>query len=1126
MKKRVLAWTLCFALAFSLVPATAQAAEDTAAWAKAYREYIQQDLQDTANNSETEGLKRDAVYFLFDVNGDSIPELWIDYIYTYAGKRLCTYSNGDVVVQHISSGSISYLPKENLVLASGGRMDVYYDVVYRIENGFFTQVARGDYFTNFEESEKFGDLVFDYTWNGMPISGDDYQENLCSIFDMTQAVSLPYDSPESQTYQEILQTLEETTISPQTYHVIDVFSDYDPNTQQVTLAVESKEFPHRKYYVSEETDSSFINRMEELKGQPVAVRYKYSDYDTMYLLSVDPVEKVFGHLASVSDTEVTIDGNTYPVSYAFNTDFFPEAYEGKYVLCYVQDGAAISMENMEQGGGTLESWSSATGKAKINGKEYTTSALSDLPDHMNQLVGKYVFFTARPLDGDSDALMKVTFQPGIYISSNAATTNSLTIGESMDLYVNYYRADGSEAPDLKGFYALPSDESVVTVSSDGWHEEYGQHFVVSAKKLGTTTISFGMTEPEARSLTMGLTVVPEKAVYRFDNVPEKEYEEGKVTNFYNYNGMVINDFKYVPHKDAAGNVKNYTVTMTAYNSLSLYGAVTTYDADGTLEDFAIIDKLGTMPSGFIDSLEELVHETGDIFYLFGNDSYYSGESITQESTISVEVPAGGYLVISNNTSSGLPALANLVGLTLETTSSVVDFGTGVGDLADETKQKIIMNVINDVVVDKATETLLNSATQEFKDPNWTIENYGEGIQAYMDQLTKVGINFMEALSNEVLSVTGVAGITESVLLEFIPISGNIINFLYDTLGVMDQIVAWTAFMNSAKTFSDGIFIYSPSPFGDNNYSVSNGVRVTTSAEDRDAQVHAYLVVNDNEVSIPDNALPEEIYQVGTYEVYNISMYKDGVETQPNREVSVQIPLSDEMKLVDPEHIQVYHLNDDGSVHNMNATVTDGYAVFSTDSFSYYILASDQMGTRPFTDVTKGDWFYDAVQYVYDKGMMNGVDGGRFAPNATTSRAMIVTILYRLENEPAVSGKSPFTDVAAGQWYTNAVAWAAANGIVTGTTDTTFAPNGNITREQMAAILYRYASYKGLDVSRQADLSGYADANAISAYAKQAMAWANGQGLITGVTATTLRPDGNAVRAQAATILMRLCEQVL
>ena len=181
---------------------------------------------------------------------------------------------------------------------------------------------------------------------------------------------------------------------------------------------------------------------------------------------------------------------------------------------------------------------------------------------------------------------------------------------------------------------------------------------------------------------------------------------------------------------------------------------------------------------------------------------------------------------------------------------------------------------------------------------------------------------------------------------------------------------------------------------------------------------------------------------------------------------------------------------------------------------------------PFTDVTKGDWFYDAVQYVYDKGMMNGVDGGRFAPNAATSQAMIVTILYRLENEPAVSGKSPFTDVAAGQWYTNAVAWAAANGIVTGTTDTTFAPNGNITREQMAAILYRYASYKGLDVSRQADLSGYADASAISAYAKQAMAWANGQGLITGVTATTLNPGGNAVRAQAATILMRLCEQVL
>ena len=154
-------------------------------------------------------------------------------------------------------------------------------------------------------------------------------------------------------------------------------------------------------------------------------------------------------------------------------------------------------------------------------------------------------------------------------------------------------------------------------------------------------------------------------------------------------------------------------------------------------------------------------------------------------------------------------------------------------------------------------------------------------------------------------------------------------------------------------------------------------------------------------------------------------------------------------------------------------------------------------TLPFTDVKSGDWFYEAVQYVYDKGMMTGVSADRFAPASTTTRGMIVTILYRLENEPAVSGGSAFTDVENGAWYADAVAWAAANDIVNGTSATTFAPNSPITREQMAAILYRYAAYKGYDVSQKADLSGYTDAASISGYAKDALAWANAQKLITG-----------------------------
>ena len=179
----------------------------------------------------------------------------------------------------------------------------------------------------------------------------------------------------------------------------------------------------------------------------------------------------------------------------------------------------------------------------------------------------------------------------------------------------------------------------------------------------------------------------------------------------------------------------------------------------------------------------------------------------------------------------------------------------------------------------------------------------------------------------------------------------------------------------------------------------------------------------------------------------------------------------------------------------------------------------------FTDVLTTDWFADAVQYAVDNGMMNGTSETTFRPNGTTTRGMIVTILYRLEKEPAVDNGAGFADVAADQYYADAVAWASANDIVTGYSEKKFGPDDSITREQFAAILYRYAQYKKIDVTATADLSGYADAAQISAYAETAMKWANGEGLITGVTDTMLKPAGNATRAQAATILMRFCEEV-
>lgn len=172
---------------------------------------------------------------------------------------------------------------------------------------------------------------------------------------------------------------------------------------------------------------------------------------------------------------------------------------------------------------------------------------------------------------------------------------------------------------------------------------------------------------------------------------------------------------------------------------------------------------------------------------------------------------------------------------------------------------------------------------------------------------------------------------------------------------------------------------------------------------------------------------------------------------------------------------------------------------------------------PFADVAKGSWYYEGVRYAYENGLMSGTGEGTFSPDLPTSRGMLVTILYRLAGSPA-AGSASFTDVAKGQWYADGVAWASANGVVSGYPDGSFRPNDTITREQMAAILYQYARIQGkLDDSR-ADLSIFSDLDSLSAYAKEPMSWAVAQGLFSGVSADTLAPGGSTTRAQAAVIL--------
>ncbi|MCL1983653.1 MAG: extracellular solute-binding protein [Clostridiales bacterium] len=179
----------------------------------------------------------------------------------------------------------------------------------------------------------------------------------------------------------------------------------------------------------------------------------------------------------------------------------------------------------------------------------------------------------------------------------------------------------------------------------------------------------------------------------------------------------------------------------------------------------------------------------------------------------------------------------------------------------------------------------------------------------------------------------------------------------------------------------------------------------------------------------------------------------------------------------------------------------------------------------FTDVTNADWFFEAVSFATEHGLMDGTGGGKFSPGATMSRAMLVTVLYRLDGEPAVVSSNSFLDVRYDQWYTNAITWASNSGIVNGYDSGAFGHSDPVTREQAVSILYRYAKIKGLNSSSSANLSEYADVNDVSNWALDAMRWAVAAGIVQGRSAQAIAPQGTSTRAEVAMIFKRFIEGV-
>ena len=210
-----------------------------------------------------------------------------------------------------------------------------------------------------------------------------------------------------------------------------------------------------------------------------------------------------------------------------------------------------------------------------------------------------------------------------------------------------------------------------------------------------------------------------------------------------------------------------------------------------------------------------------------------------------------------------------------------------------------------------------------------------------------------------------------------------------------------------------------------------------------------------------------------------------------------------------------------------ATVTrDGDRFFFSDLRADCTLTVDfaesYCVSQQFRDVDRGQWYHDGVDYAVSHGLFKGVALDRFDPEGTMTRAMLVTVLYRLDGAPAIAPDTGFSDVPENEWYAQAIAWGKLRGIVDGVGGGKFAPEDKVTREQAATILYRYARYKGSDTSAAADISTFRDAASVSAYAEEPMAWSVAEGLVGGIEGNRLDPQGSATRAQLAVILMRYC----
>ena len=1028
MKRRVLSMLLCVAMALSLLPMSALAAESktTPAWAQAYRKCIQDDF----NKQKQEYGRDDWPYegyscCLLNVDKDDIPELWIVRPSAAAGGEIYTFTNGSIYSQFLDGhGSLSYLPREGIMLDSGGHMDVYQDIVYRLKNGQFIKISQGNFGAEDNSNvqyDKDGFPIYRYFWNGEEVPNKSiYNKKLNEVFPESRAYD--YNDCEWKSYQEMLD-----------------FLDQQEEVQSAEL---------KQQYIKEHMEyaSSDAFKKEIVPGYGPLLRSILDDVNDNKAVSS------YKFLSDVSDM----------VSLKFKNLDTTEEYELllAQILFNTESKNAVAKSYEEY----LAEEISTLGDLLIDGKTFADSISSDTREKIRSVLAS--ISAADP--GSQEFNQKC-----------GRLFDILDGYDDVDLASRFLeKVKGTGGDFLTGFAIDEAKQVCDTMSEYFMYLAAGEAYAKTSDAFGTIILEMRRSLP-----------VSSKNNTLFNPVSKPTIQEKpllRALGLDKYTGPTLTSSD--PHApiqlaEIARALEKFYTNITDYKNEGAEAI-----AENALE-------------GFIDGSAEALLDNS----IQAAISVFSGLPIVRE-----------YEVIKTALSTGKFA---------------VDVLTNVDDqayLGSTLLRLCALSYILHPTIEKIAGTPADWNTQQVLSPlqkSVSLEDYQFNRAVDFDE----SINIYKSI----LSVASDYG--ESYARACLTAANKSILNLNKS-----ETVSWYSTAISAaiaqKAACKEIHCHTPGLEYDPNTN-----RVTY----KSANLKVYTVACPVDVTVKTDTGKQIAFLSNRgstiaegYEQYFYTV--ESKETAGDYIKVAVVPASYKVTLQGSGsgtmNAYVAEVNDgtlqrSGGFYDIPVTRnTEGQFVsgktVSEDDLILNGKMVDIVPDMPFKDVKSSDWFYNDVKYVYEKGMMAGTAADVFAPNATTTRAMIVTILYRLEGSPAVTGTSAFVDVPAGQWYTDAVNWAAANQIVKGTSATTFAPNDSITREQMAAILYRYAQYKGYDVTKKADLSGYSDNSQISAYAKDALAWANAAKLINGVTNTTLAPQGNATRAQVSAILHRFCDGVV